>query len=192
MGGQTMQISLFEPAGEVREKCGEVRKTRRTSSSAPSGNGNCGRPHFPFPEVRGSAESSHFHAGRRRPREVEDAPEKDVASQIRDAISERHVLQMELATILDEEDEAATAMHPYQAAFNAAHRALEKAWESEDATAAQRLSLATARMWAGHARHPFKVKVDEIQGWRKRVEHQLRAANAVIERLTKPEKRRRA
>ncbi len=179
-----MQIDLFQPPGEVREKCGEVRKTRRTSSSAASGNGNCGSPHFPFSEVRRSAGSSHSHHAAGSRRRTAEPEEKDVASQIRDAIAERHALQMALVDVLEHEDEAEKELRPYQSEFAAAHRRLEAVWESEEATQAERLALYTTRMWAGHRRHPFKAKLDDIAGWRKRVEHELRAVNAAIERLS--------
>lgn len=178
-----MQIDLFQTPGEVREKCGKVRKPCRTSSFAASGTGELRKPHFPFPEVRGSAAApqSHVASGtRRRSAELE---EKDEASQIRDALAERHELQMALADALDVEDAALAEMRPYQQAFDAAHRALEKAWNEPDTTKEDRLNLYTARMEAGHARYPFKVRVDEANGWRKRIESDLRAVNAVLDRL---------
>ena len=179
-----MQIDLFQPTGEVREKCGELRKSRRTSSSAASGNGNCGSPHFPFSEVRRSAGSSHSHYAAGSRRRTAEPEEKDVASQIRHAMAERHELQIALAEVLECEEETEKEMRPYQAAFSEAHRRLENAWADSDSTTETRLALYTARMWAGHARHPYRVKLEDITGWRKRVEHELRACNAVIERLT--------
>ena len=186
-----MQIDLFQTPGEVRENCAEVRKSRRTSSSAASGNGNCGRPHFPFSEVRRSADSSHSHVTAGNARRTAEPVEKDAASQIRDAIAERHALQIGLADALDAEEEAEKEMRPYQSAFAHAHRVLEQAWEDQESTRATRLALYTARMRAGHARHPFKARLDELTGWRKRIERDLRAVNAVIERLTKPRARLR-
>lgn len=179
-----MQIDLFQTPGEVREKCGKVRKVCRTSSFAASGTGELRKPHFPFPEVRGSAAAPQFHVASGTRRTSAETEEKDEASQIRDAMAERHELQMALADALDAEDEALAEMRPYQHAFDAAHRALEKAWADDDTTKEDRLKFYTARMWAGHARHPFKVRVDEANGWRKRIESELRAVNAALERLT--------
>lgn len=186
-----MQIDLFQAPGEVRINSGEVRKSFRTSSSAASENGNCGRPHFPFPEVRGSADSPHSHHAAGSRQTSAEVREGDVASQIRNAMAERHTLQIELVGALEHEEEAEKMLRPYQAAFAAAHRALEQEWEREDTTRPVRLSLYTARLHAGHARYPFKAAMDEATGWRKRIEHELRAANAVIERLTKPRARLR-
>lgn len=179
-----VQIDLFHTPGEVREKCGKVRKVCRTSSFAASGTGELRKPHFPFPEVRGSAERPQFHVASGTRRRSAEPEEQDATSQIRDAMAERHELEMALADALDAEDAALAQMRPYQQAFDAAHRALEKAWDAEGTTKEDRLNLYTARMWAGHARHPFKVRVDEANGWRKRIEHELRAVNAVLERLT--------
>ena len=107
-------------------------------------------------------------------------------------MAERHLLEIELTEVLELEEEAEAAMRPYLFAFTAAHRALEDAWADENSTRTERLALATARMEAGHAKHPFKVRVEDVAGWRKRIEHQLRAANAVIEHLTKPTRRKAA
>lgn len=187
-----MQIDLFPSPGEVREKCGKVRKSLRTSSSAASGNGNCGRPHFPFPEVRGSAERSHFHAARRQALRTAEPEERDVASQIREYMNERRELETALMDAMDCEEHAEKELAPYQAAFSAAHRQLEQAWERDDVSHVERLTLYTERMKAGHVRHPFKVNAEEAAGWRKRVEHQLKGVNMAIERLTGGGKRRRA
>lgn len=144
-----MQIDLFAPPGEVREKCGKVRKSLRTSSSAASGNGNCGRPHFPFPEVRGSAERSHFHAARRQAQRTAEPEERDVASQIREYMNERRELETALMDAMDCEEHAEKELAPYQAAFSAAHRQLEQAWERDDVIHVERLTLYTERMKAG-------------------------------------------
>lgn len=179
-----MQIDLFQPAREVREKCGKVRKVCRTSSFAASGTGELRKPHFPFPEVRGSAAAPQFHVASGTRQRSAEPEERDASSQIRDALAERQELEAALAEALDVEDAALAEMRPYQQAFDAAHRALEKTWDADGTTKEDRLNLYTNRMWAGHARHPFKVRVDDASGWRKRIESDLRAVNAALDRLT--------
>lgn len=180
-----MQIDLFNPLGEVRNNCGNVRENTRTSSQAPTQKGKCGSPHFPFPQVRESAGTSLSAGRRRQARESAEAPEKDIASQIRDAMAERLSLEEGLADALDAEEEAEKELRPYQMAFGAAHRALEEAHADPESTCARRLSLATARMWAGHRRHPYKQRHEEIQRWRAGIQKELRNVNATLERLEK-------
>lgn len=180
-----MQIDLFPSPQEVREKCGNVRDLSRTSSPAPYQKGKCGNPHFPFPQVRESAGTSLSGGKRRLARESAEPPEKDAASQIRDALAERLLLEEGLVDALDAEEAAEEAMRPFQSAFAVAHRRLEEAHGNPESTKAERLSLAMARMWAGHARHPYKRRHEELQGWRVRIEKELRNVNATLERLGK-------
>ena len=128
-----MQIDLFSAPEKCGNICENVRTDRRTSSQAPKEKGKCGSAHFPFPAVRESVQHFPFSCGQGPGGRRAERQEQDVASQIRDAMAERHQGQIELAQALDAEEEADAALRPYQQAFAAAHRALEEAWANPEA-----------------------------------------------------------
>ena len=177
-----MGFDLFDRPGEVREKCGKVRNDRRTSSQAPREKGKCGKPHFPFTDVRESADALPFLLRAGAGRASGEGGVKDRASKIRDAMLRRMDLQTALADAAQAERETAAVLAPYDVAFQEAHAVLSRAVEHEPDRRV-RLAAYDARVIAGHARHPFKERWREAARWRKEVETELRALNVELERM---------